>query len=133
MISRRAASPATSANRVGDRLGEGPVVGEADRPRKWVVLELRDQIRGDHVRVGSGRRDDHDLARSRELIDTDSAEDLVLGKGHKHVAGSDDHVDALDALGAERERRDGLRAPGDDHLTHAEQVRRGGDQRMHPS
>ena len=68
---------------------------------------------------------------SRKLIDADRTEDLVLCEGDKCVAGSDDLVHPLDALSAERERRDGLRATCGHHLAHAEQVRGGGDQRMH--
>src|ERR1700730_5476541 len=68
------------------------------------------------------------IPANRVAIDSASApssvrhtDHLVRPERHEHVAGADDLVHALDALGAERERRDCLRATCGDDLAHAEE------------
>ena len=131
MMSRRAASPATSTKFAAMDSAKSGVVSETDRPRQRVMFELRDEVGGNHRRIRTGRGDHDDLARTRQLIDADRTEDLVLGEGHKCVARPHDLVDTLDALGSERERRDRLRAARGHHLSDAKKVCGRRDQRMH--
>ena len=59
---------------------------------------------------------DQQVARAGEPVDADLAEHLPLGLLHVQVAGTDDHVDAVDRLGAVGQRGDRLGAahPVDD-------------------
>ena len=84
------------------------------------MLGLADQVGGDELR-GSAQSSaiDQDLGRPGEQVDADLAEELALGLGDVGVARPDEHVDALDRLGPERERGDRLDAAEDADLVGA--------------
>ena len=74
------------------------------------MLGLAQQVGRAHLGVGGVVGDDQDLGRAGEQIDADPAVELALGLGDIGVAGADQHVDRLEALGAERHRRHRLDA-----------------------
>jgi hypothetical protein len=75
------------------------------------VLGLRQQVRRDESRVGRLVRHHGDFARSRQLVNRARAHHLALGLDDKRVARTEYLADARDAVGAVRQRGDGLRAP----------------------
>ena len=81
------------------------IAGESDRARPGPAGRSRTS-RASHGVVG----DDQRLGGACEQVDADPPEELALGFGHVGVAGTDDHVDRLDRLGAERHRADRLHA-----------------------
>ncbi len=66
-------------------------------------------------------------------VDADAAEQLPLGFRHIGVAGADDHVDRLDALGAERHGGDRLHAAQHVDVVGAAEMHGGDDGRMRPA
>ena len=78
-----------------DRVGESRVVGDEDGLRDGVVLGLRQQVRGDPVRIGVPVGEDQHLGRAGDHVDADLAEHAPLGRRHISVAGTDDLGDRL--------------------------------------
>ena len=105
-------------------------VGEQHGGRGRAVLGLAQQIGGADFAVDAVVGDHQRLGRSREQVDADAAEQLALGLRHIGVAGTDDHVDRRDGLGAERHRRHGLHAAEHVDLVGAAEVHRRDDRRM---
>ena len=89
--------------------GEGAVVRDQDRLGVFVMLGLREQVRGDPFRLIGAIGDHQDLGGARDHVDADGAEDQALGGGDIGVAGAHDLVHRRNRLGAVGERGDGLR------------------------
>ena len=89
------------------------------------MLGLAEQIGGDHDRVGRLVGDDQDLGRPGDEVDADRAEELALGLGDVGVAGTDEHVDAVDRLGAKGQRGKRLHAAEHVDLVGAGKLHRG--------
>ena len=111
-----------------NQLSKGPLDGlddlgdPGDQPRHAVgsMLGLHHQIDGRQVGRRRGVGDDHDLRRSSERRgNADDPGELALRLGHKDVARTDNHIDSLDGLGAQRHCRDRLRSADRVDLGHA--------------
>ena len=89
--------------------GEGAIVRDQDRLGVFVMLGLREQVRGDPIRLIGAIGDHQDLGGARDHVDADGAEDQALGGGDIGVAGAHDLVHRRNRLGAVGERGDGLR------------------------
>ena len=91
-----------------DTVPQGPRRGQQHRTGHGVVLGLGQEIRRDPdgIRVAVG--DHHHLARARQHVDPDVAEDPPLGERHVDVPRAHDLVHAADRLGAVGQGRDGL-------------------------
>ena len=105
-------------------------VGEQDRRRGRAVLGLAEQVGGADFAVDAVVGDDQRLGRAGEQIDADPAIQLALCLRHVGVAGTDDHVDAGNRLGAERHGGDRLHAAEHEDLVGAAEMHRRDDRRM---
>ncbi len=74
------------------------------------MLGLSEQVGGADFAVHRLVSDDQRLGRPGQEVDADAAEQLPFGFRHISVAGTDQHVDRLDRLGAERHGGDRLHA-----------------------
>ncbi len=117
----RAARQIREAPLDGARDGVGLLAAQGDEHRVGVlvVLGLREEIGGDDLGVGAFVGHDEDLARARDRVDVDEAEDEALRAGDEDVARPDDLLDPSDRFGAVGERGDRLRASGVDDLRDA--------------
>ena len=97
------------------------------------MLGLAEQVGRAHFAVDAVVGDDQRLGRTGEQIDADAAEQLALGLRHIGVAGTDDHVDRRDRLGAERHGGDRLHAAEHQDLVGAAEMHGGDDRRMRPA
>ena len=97
------------------------------------MLGLAEQIGGADFAVDRIVGDNQRLGRPGEEIDADAAEQLPLGFGDIGVAGSDDHVDRRDGLGAERHGGNRLHAAKDENLVGAAEMHRRHDRGMRPA
>jgi hypothetical protein len=86
------------------------------------VLGLAQQVDGGHERVSGVVGDDEDLGGAGKEVDADLAEELALRLGDIGVARAHDHVNRIDGLGADGERRDGLDAADQVDLVGAGEV-----------
>ena len=73
---------------------------------------------------------DEQVAGAGEAVDADARRELVLGLLHVQVAGADDHVDAIDRLGAVGQRGDRLGAAHAVYALHAAQPAGAEDHRV---
>ena len=97
------------------------------------MLGLAEEIGGADFAVDRVVGDDQRLGRPGQKIDADAAEQLPLGFGDIGIAGSDDHVDRRDGLGAERHGGDRLHAAKHENLVGAAEMHRRHDRRMRPA
>ena len=98
------------------------------------MLGLSHEVESDELRIRARAGRDHDeLARTRDPVDSDLADELALRLLHERVARTDDHVDGLHRLGAECERGDRLRTSHPVHLGHLAEDARGEDHRVCPA
>ena len=86
------------------------VIGNESNSRVNVMFRLCQKVSSDHVRIARGIRNYEYLARPRQLIDTNRAENLTFGLIHIGIARPDNLVNGRDALGAKCHGRDGLSA-----------------------
>jgi hypothetical protein len=84
------------------------------------VLGLAEKVGGAEFAVDGLVSDDQGFGGAGEEIDTDAAVELALGFGDEGVARADQHVDGLDALGADGHGADRL-----DAAEHVDLVRAG--------
>ena len=68
------------------------------------MLGLAQQVHRAHLGVDAFVGNDQRFSGARKQVDADTAIQLALGLGHVHVAGSHQHVDRGDRLGAYRHR-----------------------------
>ena len=94
------------------------------------MLGLAEQVGGADFAVDAVVGDDQRLGRPGQQVDADAAEQLPLGLRHIGVAGADDHVDRLDAFGAERHGGDRLHAAEHVDVVGAAEMHGGDDGRM---
>ena len=80
------------------------------------MLSLPEQVSGAHLRVDAIVGNDQGLSLPGEQVDADAAEQLALGLGHIGIAGTDDHVDRRNGLGAERHGGDRLHTAEHENL-----------------
>jgi hypothetical protein len=114
----------------GRRIGR-----DQQRRRELVVLGLRDEVGGEHHRVGGVVGDDADLGRPGVPVGADatlSGEEL-LRERDVEVARSDDDVAARHARRAVRHRSDGLRTADPHDAVDAEQPGGGEDGAVRPA
>ncbi len=138
-ISRTAASDAArialarqggSALRAGGaatRRGQRGGGRQQQRLRVRVVFGLRQQVRGDEVRIGRLIGDHQHFRRAGRQVERRAVGvggDQLLGRRHPAVAGSEDLVDLGDGCGAIGHRRDRLRAADLEDCVDAAQLRR---------
>ncbi len=97
-------------DRTLDRRGKLLVVGQEYRLCAFVMLGLRQQIRGNPFGVGAAIGEDHHLRRSGNHVDTDFSENSTLGGRDIGVARPDDFRDRSDRSGAVSKRRNRLRS-----------------------
>ena len=97
------------------------------------MLGLAEQVGRADLAVDAVVGDDQRLGRPGEQVDADTAEQLALRLRHVGVAGTDDHVDAGDRLGAERHGGDRLHAAEHENLVRAAEMHGGDDRRMRPA
>ena len=71
----------------------------------WTVLSLRDQICGHKFRSSGFVGKDNDFAGASDTVDVHVPEDVLLGKGDKQVARSDNFVNSCDAIHTICQRR----------------------------
>ncbi len=122
MVSRRSTSAMVSRASFSDVVSR-----MAGRVRP--VFGLAEQVGGAELAIHRLVGDHQRLGRAGEQVDADAAVELPLGFGDEGIAGADQHVDRLDALGAERHRADRLdAAEAIDHIR-AGQMLRGDDGR----
>ena len=74
------------------------------------MLGLGEQVERHRHGVGRIIQDHRQLARSREAVDANFAEELALRLGDPGVAGARDHVHGVDRVGSERQGRHPVRA-----------------------
>ena len=79
---------------------------------RGVVLGLGDEVRGEELRDGGIVGEDAYLGGAGGEVDLHLVPQHHLGTGDEDVAGADDLLDGLDALGTEGHRGDGLRPAG---------------------
>ncbi len=93
------------------------------------MLGLAEQVGGENRRIGGFVRDDQDLRRAGDEVDTDLPEEATLRLHDVRVAGSGEEVDRCDRLGSERHRRERLHAAEHVDLVGSGEVH-GGDGRV---
>ncbi len=79
------------------------------------MLGLRQHVRGQMLGIGV-LSDDHNFGGAGDEIDAYFSGQRLLGRGDVDVSRSDDAIDLGDGGGAERQRRDGLRATDAEHV-----------------
>ena len=95
---------------LGLDLGEGVEAqlarrGEQDRGRSGAVLGLTQQVGGADFAVDRVVGQEQGFGGPGRQVDADPPVQLALGLGHVGVAGPHQHVDGVDELRAERQRR----------------------------
>ncbi len=114
-----------------DPIGHGVVPHDQRDGSARTVFGLGQEIDRDPRRIDGVVRDDRDLGGARDPVDADDAEHLSFGLGDERVAGPDDDVDRPQGTGAERHRRDRLRATDRIDLVDPGDRRRGEDRVVH--
>ena len=112
---------------LGDVAG---VRAQEDALRELVVFGLAEQVHRHPVRRRRAVGEHEDLARPRDHVDADLAEDVFLRAGDVGVARSGDLVDARHGRRAVGQRRHRLRAADGEGAVHAGHVGRGQHQRV---
>ena len=103
---------------------------QQNRLRRGVVLRLREQIEREPVHRRRAIGDDQNLAGSRDHVDSNGTKHETLRGRDICPAGPNDFVHARYRGGAERERRDRLRAADREHAIDAGDVQRRQHQRI---
>ena len=113
-----------------DRIQEVRIVARGHHDRPWPMLRLCGQIERRNSRDSPPSCEHQHVGRAGEAVDADVGRALALGLLHVEVARAGDDVDALDRLGAVRERGDRVRAAHRVDLVHAAQRARRQDDRV---
>ena len=94
------------------------------------MLGLAEQIGGDPIRIVAAIGDHQNFRRPGDGIDAHLAEHFALGRCDIGIARAHDLVHRLDAFGAERQRRHGLRPADAENIAHTRAPRRRQHQRI---
>ena len=80
-------------------------MGDQDGLREFVVLGLTNKVGSEPCGRGASVGNDADLGRAGFAVDSDLAEDLLLGRRNPDVTWTRDLVDSRHGFGADRRER----------------------------